>query len=75
MILFVYIESFVKMIDNILMEVVEKNFFNLWDIECIMYNVFYLYCISIYLMRLCLIFFVFDIMMKIVVYIFVILLI
>lgn len=28
MILFVYIESLVKMIDNILMEVVEKNPFN-----------------------------------------------
>lgn len=57
MILFVYIESLVKMIDNILMEVVEKNPFNSWDTECTMYNVFYLHCTSINLTRPCLIFF------------------
>lgn len=73
MILFVYIESLVKMIDNILMEVVEKNPFNSWDTECTMYNVFYLHCTSIHLTRPCLIFSALDIMMKIVAYIFAIL--
>lgn len=38
MILFVCIESFVKMIDNILIEVVEKNFliYEILNVLCIM---------------------------------------